>query len=215
MEKLILSVALTGAATTRKNGPYLPYTPVEIAEEAKRAVDAGATICHIHAREDDGTPTLVEPLYFGNGGTLAPDESFLFFLETHAATLKKYWLKGPKAGQLETTIASLAGYPDNITTAPSGIFWIAMVTYRNKTLEDLFPSPFLRKLIWRLPEAVRNSNPSKPYGFVIGVNAAGNVLYNLQDTTGQTNWVTSAIEHQGALWMGSNLNDVLVKYTIN
>jgi len=55
--KLILSAALTGAATSRLNCPYIPYTPVEIAEEAKRAVDAGASIVHIHAREDDGIPS--------------------------------------------------------------------------------------------------------------------------------------------------------------
>ena len=57
MNKLILSAALTGAATTRTQCPYLPYTPVEIAEEAKRAVDAGASIVHIHAREDNGMPS--------------------------------------------------------------------------------------------------------------------------------------------------------------
>ena len=57
MKKLILSAALTGAATTRKHCPYLPYTPREIAEEGQRAVDAGASILHIHAREDDGMPS--------------------------------------------------------------------------------------------------------------------------------------------------------------
>lgn len=57
MKKLVLSAALTGAATTRKNCPYIPYTPVEIAEEGKRAVDAGASILHIHAREDNGMPS--------------------------------------------------------------------------------------------------------------------------------------------------------------
>ncbi len=57
MKKLILSAALTGAATNRSHCPAIPYTPVEIAEEAKRAVDAGASIVHIHAREDDGTPS--------------------------------------------------------------------------------------------------------------------------------------------------------------
>ncbi|MCI5056991.1 MAG: 3-keto-5-aminohexanoate cleavage protein [Flavobacteriales bacterium] len=56
-KKLILSAALTGAATNRKHCPYLPYTPKEIAQEAKRAVDAGASIVHIHAREDDGQPS--------------------------------------------------------------------------------------------------------------------------------------------------------------
>lgn len=57
MKKLILSAALTGAATNRSHCEYIPYTPKEIAEEAKRAVDAGASICHIHAREDDGFPS--------------------------------------------------------------------------------------------------------------------------------------------------------------
>lgn len=57
MAKLILSAALTGAATNRNHCPYLPYTPKEIGEEALRAVEAGASILHIHAREDDGTPS--------------------------------------------------------------------------------------------------------------------------------------------------------------
>lgn len=56
-KKLILSAALTGAATNRSHCPHIPYTPVELGEEAKRAVDAGASIVHIHAREDDGMPS--------------------------------------------------------------------------------------------------------------------------------------------------------------
>jgi len=57
MKKLILSAALTGAATTRKQCPHIPYTPKELGEEAKRAADAGASIVHIHAREDNGVPS--------------------------------------------------------------------------------------------------------------------------------------------------------------
>ena len=56
-DKVILSCALTGAVTTKRHCPAIPYTPVEIAEEAKRAYDAGAAIVHIHARTDDGAPT--------------------------------------------------------------------------------------------------------------------------------------------------------------
>jgi len=56
-KKLILSAALTGAATNRTHCPYIPYTPKELGEEAKRAVDAGASIVHIHAREDNGMPS--------------------------------------------------------------------------------------------------------------------------------------------------------------
>lgn len=56
-DKVIVSCALTGAVTTKKHCPAIPYTPLEIAEEAKRAYDAGAAIVHIHARTDDGLPT--------------------------------------------------------------------------------------------------------------------------------------------------------------
>ena len=56
-DRVILSCALTGAVTTKAHCPAIPYTPVEIAEEARRAYDAGAAIVHIHARNDDGSPT--------------------------------------------------------------------------------------------------------------------------------------------------------------
>jgi uncharacterized protein (DUF849 family) len=56
-DQVILSCALTGAVTTKKHCPAIPYTPVEIAEEARRAYEAGAAIVHIHARTDDGAPS--------------------------------------------------------------------------------------------------------------------------------------------------------------
>jgi uncharacterized protein (DUF849 family) len=62
-DKVILSCALTGAVTSKKHCPAIPYTPVEIADEAKRAYDAGAAIVHVHARTDDGLPTW-EPAVF-------------------------------------------------------------------------------------------------------------------------------------------------------
>ena len=34
----------------------VPYTPAEIAADAKECFDAGASIVHFHARNDDGTP---------------------------------------------------------------------------------------------------------------------------------------------------------------
>ena len=56
-EKVIITAALTGVAANRKQCPAIPYTPAEIGEEAKRAHDAGAAVVHIHAREDDGSPS--------------------------------------------------------------------------------------------------------------------------------------------------------------
>ena len=62
-DKVILSCALTGAVTTKKHCPAIPYTPVEIAEEARRAYEAGATVVHIHARTDEGGPTYEPSVY--------------------------------------------------------------------------------------------------------------------------------------------------------
>jgi len=55
-KKTVITAALTGVLANRSQCPYIPYTPVEIAEEAKRATDAGAAILHIHARKPDGLP---------------------------------------------------------------------------------------------------------------------------------------------------------------
>lgn len=54
----VVTCALSGVLANRKQCPGIPYTPVEIAEEAKRAYDAGAAVVHIHARNDDGSPTF-------------------------------------------------------------------------------------------------------------------------------------------------------------
>lgn len=59
----VVTCALTGVLANRKQCPAIPYTPVEIAEEAKRAHDAGAAVVHIHARNDDGSPTYAPAVF--------------------------------------------------------------------------------------------------------------------------------------------------------
>jgi 3-keto-5-aminohexanoate cleavage enzyme len=54
----VITCALTGVLANRQQCPAIPYTPTEIAAEAKRAYDAGASVVHIHARNDDGSPTF-------------------------------------------------------------------------------------------------------------------------------------------------------------
>ncbi|WXR61979.1 3-keto-5-aminohexanoate cleavage protein [Peptostreptococcaceae bacterium AGR-M142] len=57
MEKLIITAAICGAEVTKEHNPSVPYTVSEIANEAYEAYKAGASIIHLHVREDDGTPT--------------------------------------------------------------------------------------------------------------------------------------------------------------
>lgn len=57
-DKVVITCAITGVLANRKQCPGIPYTPAEIADECKRAYDAGASVVHLHARNDDGSPTL-------------------------------------------------------------------------------------------------------------------------------------------------------------
>jgi 3-keto-5-aminohexanoate cleavage enzyme len=54
---VVVTVAPTGADVFRANNPNIPYTPAEIAESSIEAAQAGATVVHLHVREDDGTPS--------------------------------------------------------------------------------------------------------------------------------------------------------------
>jgi len=63
MEKLIITAALTGAETTKEANPALPTTHAEIAEDAWRCWQAGASVVHIHARKPDGTSTQDPEVY--------------------------------------------------------------------------------------------------------------------------------------------------------
>jgi 3-keto-5-aminohexanoate cleavage enzyme len=53
----IVVCSISGAVANRDQCPAIPYTPEEYAAEARRAVDAGASMIHIHARTRAGTPS--------------------------------------------------------------------------------------------------------------------------------------------------------------
>lgn len=63
MEKLIITAALTGAEVTKDIQPNLPVTPDEIADAAYECYLAGASIIHVHARDEKGEPTQSFEVY--------------------------------------------------------------------------------------------------------------------------------------------------------
>ena len=52
-DKAIITAAITGSIHTPTMSPYLPITPGQIADEAVRAYEAGAAVCHVHARNPE------------------------------------------------------------------------------------------------------------------------------------------------------------------
>jgi 3-keto-5-aminohexanoate cleavage enzyme len=53
----IVTCSISGAVASREQCPAIPYTPEEYAAEAKRAVDEGCSMIHIHARTPEGVPS--------------------------------------------------------------------------------------------------------------------------------------------------------------
>jgi len=57
MKPVIVAVAITGSVPRKKDNPAVPITPAEQVESTKQAYEAGATLAHIHVRNDDETPS--------------------------------------------------------------------------------------------------------------------------------------------------------------
>ena len=58
MEKCIITVAVTGAWPKKENNPNVPMTPKEIAEDVYECWQAGASVVHLHMRDDQGNGTM-------------------------------------------------------------------------------------------------------------------------------------------------------------
>ena len=56
-DPVVITNSISGTVANRDQCPAIPYTPEEYAAEARRAVDEGASMIHIHARTPDGTPS--------------------------------------------------------------------------------------------------------------------------------------------------------------
>lgn len=64
--KLIITLAPTGMIPTKKQAPYVPITPEEIASDTYEACKLDVSIVHVHARDNTGKPTYKKSLRKSN-----------------------------------------------------------------------------------------------------------------------------------------------------
>jgi sugar lactone lactonase YvrE len=147
------------------------------------------------------TTTLLDSLYFANGVALSANDDYVLVTETSAYALTRYWLSGINAGERETLIDNLPGFPDGISRGSNGIFWVAIASPRDKALDLLTPYPRVRKMIANLPGFLQPK--PKKYGMVLGIDENGKVLHNLQDPKGKFTPITSVEEFGGVLYLGN------------
>lgn len=61
--KLIINAAITGMVPMKKDTPHIPITVDEIVEDAADCYQAGASIIHLHARDEEGLPDYRKEVY--------------------------------------------------------------------------------------------------------------------------------------------------------
>ena len=168
----------------------------------------------VYDPELDLATTLLDDLYFPNGVALSSEEDFVLINETWRYRILRYWLSGDRAGEKEIFLENLPGFPDGISSNDLGTFWLAMPTPRIPIIDLAQPRPWLSQFLARLPNAFQPAPVE--YGFVLGISESGEILYNLQDSTGEVlKEITSVEEHAENLYMGSLYNDRIGRYSVN
>ncbi len=162
---------------------------------------------------------LLKGLQFANGVTVARDGSFVLVAETLAYRIRRFWLKGPRSGEVEIFANNLPGFPDNINLTARGTVLVALPSPRSKLLDDTASKPFTRKLLFRVAIASKIfpflETPQERYGFVIELDGNGRIIRSFHDPDGKVAFVTSATERNGKLYLGSHIEPSIAVVSLN
>ncbi|KAL5728456.1 cohesin loading factor Ssl3 [Ranunculus cassubicifolius] len=164
------------------------------------------------------TTVLLRNLQFPNGLALSKDQSFFVFCDGAMGRLKRYWLRGEKAGTSDV-FAVLPGFPDNVRRNENGEFWVAIHSRRTMFTYVLGIYPRLRYLWLSLPipPKVRSimSNENRHYGGVVKYSNEGKLLQILEDIEGKVvKLLSQAEEKDGKLYMGSVMLPCIAVYQL-
>jgi sugar lactone lactonase YvrE len=151
---------------------------------------------------DGQVDVVADGLQFANGMVLAPDESRLVVAETGGYRLTSIALSGNRAGEAETLIDGLPGFPDNLTLSTGGLIWIAMASPRDALLDLLLPrAPWLRAGIWSLPDRLKPA--PKNMAWALAIDQDGRVVHDLRGWNVGYHEVTAVREQDGKLYLAS------------
>lgn len=147
------------------------------------------------------TSVLRRGLDFANGVAISFDQRSVLLSETGHYRIVRVWRDGPRRGEQESVIEALPGFPDNIKRGLDGRYWVALFAPRSALLDRLAPWPTLRRILLRIPSALRPT-PAE-YGQIIAIDDSGRVRDDRHDPTGAFPKMTSVLETETDLYIGS------------
>jgi uncharacterized protein (DUF849 family) len=116
----IITVAITGSVPTKKDSPAVPISVAEQVESSHAAYEAGASLVHVHVRNDDGTTTS-DPERFGR---------FLAGIRKHCPDMIVQFSTGGRSGTGKERGAMLPLKPD-MASLTTGSVNFAKIIYEN------------------------------------------------------------------------------------
>ncbi|MBP2627646.1 MAG: kce 5 [Firmicutes bacterium] len=157
MGKTIITVATTGAWPKKENNPNVPMTPKEIAEDVYQCWQAGASVAHLHMRDDEGNGTMSTEKFI---------ETVALIKEKKCPIILNLTTSGDLNATEETRIAHLIALKPEMCSYDAGSMnWMHTGLFLN-------PPAFLEKL-----GLVAQENGIKPEVEVFDASFIYNALY--------------------------------------
>jgi len=120
----IITVAITGSVPTKKDSPALPITVPEQIESTHAAFEAGASLVHVHVRNDDGTTTS-DPEKFGR---------FLAGIRKHCPGMIVQFSTGGRSGTGKERAGMLHLKPEMASLTTGSVNFAKMIYENHPTL---------------------------------------------------------------------------------
>jgi len=133
----IITVAITGSVPTKKDNPAVPITVAEQIESTQEAFEAGASLVHVHVRNDDGT-TSSDPERFGR---------FLDGIRRHCPGIIVQFSTGGRSGRGKERGGMLYHKPEMASLTTGSVNFATMIYENHPELIAELASAMLERKI--------------------------------------------------------------------
>ena len=204
MNKLIITLALTGNVPTKKMNPNVPISVTEICDEIEKCCELGVSVAHIHARDENGMPSHSRKIY----------KDILDEIKRRKIDVITQVSTGARGGEnsiesrgqmldLDCEMASLASGSSNFPTSvnansPELISKLAEKMLRNNIKAEI--EAFEIGMVNVVPFYARSGLLNEPFNFNLVMNVPGsikgtlkNLMFMVDSLPANSNWTVSGI----------------------
>lgn len=177
------------------------YTNPTVASHLDLLEHGGHGRVFAYTPNDRSLELLANGLQFANGIVVSYDQKSLLVNETGNYRILKIPLSGHNKGKAEVLVDNLPGFPDNLSLASDGGYWVGLAAPRSGLLDALAAWPRVRNLIATLPLFMQPQPARK--GHLLKVNQHGMVVLSIVELNSKLTLTTGVFEYKQDLYITS------------